>query len=115
MASRKSRAWLPIPRPAQRFSTAPSPSSTDRIRFFTYETSGLAVGREQARGLELGQIEGVKIGAPAQHGLVGILSNHRIGSGIDDLIDDRGRSLIEKRLTRDNRGLLIVAHTNARD
>ena len=51
--------------------------------------SGLAVGGAQARGRVLGQVEGVEIGAAAQHGFLGKLLDHLARPGIDDLIDDR--------------------------
>ena len=63
-------------------------------------TSGRAVGGDHARRIAFGQVERVEIGAAAQHRLVGILLYHRVRLAIDDLIDDRGRGLIEKRLMR---------------
>src|ERR1700733_15548128 len=75
----------------------------------------LAVGGENTGRLAFGQIEGVKIGPAAQHRLVGILLHHRVGLVVDDLINDRGRGLIDESLTRYDiaRGLRIVTHHRA--
>ena len=62
--------------------------------------SSLAVGGESTHGRALGQVEGVEIGATAQHGFIGELLHHHAGPGIDDLVDDRGRGAIENHLTR---------------
>ena len=45
--------------------------------------------REDRRcGASSGQVEGVEIGTPAQHGFLGKLLHHLARPGIDDLIDD---------------------------
>ena len=83
-----------------------------------YARSGSYALRSVARmpgRLALGQIQRVEIGPAAQHGLIGILRDHRLGAVIDDLIDDRSRGLIDERLMRDEiaRRLRIVTHGHA--
>src|SRR6266851_1870887 len=95
--------------------------SSDRLNLSRYShrdtelISGPAVGGENAGGGVLGQIEGAEIGAAAQHRFIGKLRYHRVGLGIDDLIDDRSRGLIEDHLMRyrNVHGIGIVARGSA--
>src|SRR5207248_10894015 len=93
-AKRKSRTSSPIPRPAQPISTLPTPRCNNNSR------SGRAIGRAYAGTGCFGQIEGVEIGAAAQHRVVGKLLHHLVRSAVDHLKHDRRRVAIEKRLMR---------------
>src|SRR5450759_3027582 len=99
------------PQPAQPFSIPPSPLGAGNRT----TSSGPAIGGDRPRRHSLCQIERVEIGATAQDGFIRKLLDHQIGSVIDDLIDDRGRGLIDERLTRYEvaRGLRIVADAHA--
>src|SRR5438309_2530332 len=98
-----------IPRPARPISTPPT------RRWKNDSCSGRAVSGAGARTGSFGEVEGVEIGAAAQHGLVGILLHHLVGPVVDHLKHDRGRVTIEECLTRQisARYLRIVAGADA--
>ena len=78
-----------------------SPATDDMpgsVPYRNRSSSGLAVGGAQTLRRVLGQVEGMEIGAPAQHGFLGKLLHHLARPGVDDLIDHSARIAIDHHM-----------------
>src|SRR4029077_1664275 len=80
------------------------------------DQSGSEIGRKRPRGLFLGQVQGVEIGAATQHGFVRKLGYDLIGSAINHLKHELARGAVKKGLTRNEFAhiLRVVANDGAR-